>query len=151
MRGLRNDAYLPVMARLSRWAVFCIWQENLMTTSPKPRRLTSWLGRLISGRLGDPDRLPAIVERPCPVDVIEAAETDRYVQLLPDRLRDVVVLEYLTRMGFNEKAAQMKPPGSFKTYYRRLERAHYELTCKLKLETIKIPASALRAPVLAAA
>lgn len=120
-----TDTY--VMMRLNRWAIYCIWHEDLMTASPKPRHVTSWLGRLIEGRLGDPDKLPPQIERPCPVDVIEAQETDRCVLALPDRLRCVIVLEYLTTMGRDEKIAAMKPAGARMSFYRRLERAHYEI------------------------
>lgn len=142
MTGFRNDTY--VMARLQRWAIYCIWHENLMTTSPKPRRVTSWLGRIISGRLGDPDNLPAVIQRPCPVDVIEAQETERAVLALPERLRSVIVLEYLTNMGYLDKAKAMKPPGAFKSFYRRLERAHYELLGLMNDVAAGVPMPAAR-------
>lgn len=119
-----------VIMRLNRWSIYCIWKEDLLVRSPYPRRVTSWLGRIISGHFNN-DREgtqpPKIIRKPCPVDWIEAEETDRCVKGLPDYLRCVVVLQYLTNMEHEEKAAAMQPPGAFKTFYRRLERAHYEL------------------------
>lgn len=144
-----NNVY--VMMRLNRWAIYCVWREDLMTTSPKPRRVTSWLGRLIDGRLGDPDRLPPQIERPCPVDVIEAEETDQAVLGLPDPLRSVVVLEYLTCMGYDAKARAMRPPGCVKTFYNRLTRAHGELLGLMGDVAVGIPVAAGRPPRAAAA
>lgn len=127
MIGFRNDGY--VIERLYRWAIYCLWREALLTSSPKPRRVTSWLGRVIDGRLHDASKAPTppTIQRPCPVDVIEAEETDRCVQALEERLRCVVVLEYLTDMGYEERVAAMRPPGAERTYYQRRDRAHHLL------------------------
>jgi hypothetical protein len=61
------------------------------------------------------------------VDVVEAEETDRCVRLLDKKLLCVIVLQYLTCMRRELRVAAMKPPGCIKTYYNRLDRAHYEL------------------------
>lgn len=116
-----------VMMRLNRWAVYCIWRESLLVRSPKPKRVRSWWGLILSNRVHDPDRLPVQVVRPCPVDVVEAEETDRCVQALPEKLRCVIVLDYLTHMRKDERVRLMKPYGCAKTYYNRLERAYHEL------------------------
>ena len=116
-----------VMMRLNRWAVYCIWRESLLVRSPKPTRVRSWWGLILSNRVHDPDRLPAQVVRPCPVDVVEAEETDRCVQSLPEKLRCVIVLDYLTHMRKDERVRLMKPAACAKTYYNRLERAYDEL------------------------
>ena len=116
-----------VMMRLSRWAVYCIWRDALFIRSPKPKPVRSWWGLILSNRVHDPDRLPARVTRPCPVDVVEAEETDRCVRLLDKKLLCVIVLQYLTCMRRELRVAAMKPAGCAKTYYNRLDRAHYEL------------------------
>jgi hypothetical protein len=116
-----------VMMRLNRWAVYCIWRESLLVSSPKPKHVRSWWGLILSNRVHDPDRLPAQVVRPCPVDVVEAEETDRCVQSLPGRLRCVIILDYLTNMTKKQRVSAMKPSGCPQTYYNRLEWAHYEL------------------------
>lgn len=123
-----------VMDRLARWAVWCIWRENLLTSNPKPRRPVSWWGKIMDARVKTPDTPAPKAMRSCPVDVLEAEETDRCVKALAelDRPRSVkyarvIVLCYLTRMSKHEKAAAMEPPGCVKTYYNRLSRAHDEL------------------------
>jgi len=116
-----------VMTRLCKWAVWCMWRDNLLTQRPGPKRVCSSWGSIMEGRVEQIGRLPREIERPCPVDVIEAEETDRCVQALPDKLRCVIVLEYLARMTKAEKVAYMKPEGTAKTFYNRLDHSYYEL------------------------
>jgi len=116
-----------VMMRLTRWVIWCIWRDNLLTQRPGPKRVCSSWGSIMQGRVEQIGRLPREIERPCPVDVVEAEETGRCVQALPDKLRCVIVLEYLARMTKREKVAAMQPEGTAKTFYNRLDHAYYEL------------------------
>lgn len=130
--GMNLQTY--VAQRLARWAVWCLWRENLLTRSPKPMPLRSWWGGMMRDRVHDSDESLRSALKPCPVDVLEAAETDLCVQALVaiDEKRGVkyahvIVLCYLSRMSKHERAAAMVPPGCVQTYYNRLSRAHDEL------------------------
>ena len=143
-----------VMMRLTRWVIWCMWRDNLLTKRPGPKRVCSSWGVLMEAMMAERGeqlgRLPREIERPCPVDVGEAEETGRCVQALPDKLRCVIVLEYLARMTKREKVAAMKPEGTSKTFYNRLDHAYYELLGLMNDAGAGLPLP-VRAPVLVAA
>ena len=114
-----------VMVRLDRWVIYCIWKADLLVKDPTPDRARSWWWRLVTNRhMHDPGAGHAR-ERPCPVDVIEAEETDRCVMALPAGLRRMVASAYLDPRPVRVKVAEL---GLGKmTYYRWLGRAYNEL------------------------
>jgi len=106
-----------VQVRLVKWAAWRLWGDG-----GKPARVVSWYEKVVmapnvQGRGGGNDR--------CPVDEVEAYETDKCVSALSTYLRDTVI-ECYTRAGTAEhKAKQLGI--SRDTFCERLRTAETKL------------------------
>jgi hypothetical protein len=107
-----------VQNRLIKWAAWRLWGD-----SGKPPRVVSWYEKVVmapnvQGRGGSGNDK-------CPVDEVEAYETDRCVSALSPYLRETVI-ECYTRSGTAEhKAKQLGI--SRDTFYERLRTAENKL------------------------
>lgn len=120
-----------VIGCLERWAVWCLWQADLLTPKPGPRPMKSWWHVIVTKRKLGQGIGAAVIEiaagqrAPCPVDPVEAGVTDLCVDQLPLKLRNAVIMGFLQGGTAEEKAFELGCDRS--TYFRRLERAYGEL------------------------
>lgn len=113
-----------VQARCARWAVFCLWRADLLTPSSSPMKLKSWWRLWLTNVRTE--RAPVVARRePCLVDEIEGGVTEICVMHLPEKLRNAIVICYLSGGTAAEKANELGCDRA--TYFRRLDRAYAEL------------------------
>jgi hypothetical protein len=112
------------MARLSRWVIYCLWRADSLTPSPGPKRVKSSMGLWLLGD-GERDPEPPVGRRQCPVDAVEGGITDLCVRQLPQKLREAVIVSYLTTGTVEDKARDLGCDRA--TYFRRLNRAYAEM------------------------
>jgi hypothetical protein len=114
------------MGRLARWAIYCLWEADLLTRQPGPRDVKSWWFTMIMSPNVRVTHDAFVTKRkPCPVDDVEAGITDLCVRQLPGKLRDAVVLSNLAGGTAEEKALALGCDRA--TYFRRVSRAYAEL------------------------
>lgn len=117
------------MMRLNRWVIWMVWKIGQSTTDPRPRQVTSWWWKMVTVRHVQQFESGGKAVA-CPVDVLEAEETDRCVGALPPGLRRMIALAYLDRRPVDRKVADLVASGvkiSRRGYFRYLDRAHQAL------------------------
>lgn len=123
MMGIPDDVAFQtyVILRCNRLGQFARWFEGLGVADPKPQKVTSWWGAIVMN--GNVEQLGLdSIRDVCPVDIIEADETQRCILALPDYLKDTIVQEYVVCGKQAEKAHFLGIDT--RTYRRRLSRAH---------------------------
>lgn len=121
--GVEFQTY--VMMRVTRWAIFCMWQADLLTKRPGPAPVRSWLGVIMAQRVRHVRESAPRMRSRCPVDEVECGITDLCIKQLPVPLREVIVASNLYPGTAEEKALELG--CSRRTYFRRLQHAQAEL------------------------
>lgn len=115
-----SDLQTYVISRLCRWATYVRWLSR-GGVDPRPAYLRSWWGKLVQARNPRPEGEPAVSDV-CPVDIIEARETRRAIDALPEHLRETIIEEYLIGGTQKQKAEALHIDE--RTLRRRREQAH---------------------------
>jgi len=117
-----RDMY--VILRCIRWGKYVDWMANPGGISdPRPELVRSWWFKVVM--VDKVQQGTAQGRRLCPVDILEAIETQRCVKALPAHLRDTLVEEYVIGGTAEEKAQALGiEPRAFR---HRRGVAHVEL------------------------
>lgn len=146
-----NDLQMTyVMLRLNRWRVYVCWLTSAGVSDPRPAGVVSQWGTLMRDRVQQ-DRG---ADTCCPVDKVEAQETQRCVAALPEYLRDTVVEDYLVGGTQQQKAKALGIQE--KAFRNRRMSAHTVLLELFNLAAAGLPLQVItcrrgRPPVVAVA
>lgn len=116
---------LYVILRCNRWGAWVRWRANPGGLSdPTPARVRSWWFQVVM--VDKVQQLENTGRRGlCPVDMLEAEETHRCIDALPDHLRDTIVEEYAVGGSAYQKAEALGIDT--RTFRHRRCLAHVEL------------------------